>query len=75
MRDLLNKVREFKRFDRTAVWVLGVDLVGMTLYIIFGTREFYVSLAGGTIRDWGAVLYLWAATWVLLFLPVASPGN
>jgi len=70
MQDLLNKVREFKRFDRTAAWVLGVNLVGMTLYIIFGTREFYVSLAGGTIRDWGAVLYLWAATWIMLFLPV-----
>ena len=65
-------MRDFKKTDATAAWVLGVNMVGMTLYIVFGTREFYVSMAGGTVNDLGAVVYLWAATWVFLFLPVMA---
>lgn len=63
-------MNNLRGMDHVAAWVLGTNLVGMTLYIIFGTRQFYAHLTGAGINDLSAVIFHWASTWILLMLPV-----
>jgi len=63
-------IKTLKGSDRAAYWILGVNLVGMTLYIIFGTRQVYAKMTGANITDLSAVLFHWASTWIFLLIPV-----
>lgn len=67
MRKLMDNLRTT---DRVTALVLGINMVGMTLYIIFGTRQFYARMTGAGIHDLSAVVYHWASTWIFLMLPV-----
>ncbi len=67
----MKKSLEYLRgIDRVAGWVLWINLIGMTLYILVGTRQFYAGMTGTNPHGLAAVGFHWAASWVFLLLPV-----